>query len=84
MKHLIFSASAAILMAACTATVSNTNNDEMSEAAYRLADAQAEALSRNPDVKRLLDMAENGRYGYDITESLTTEIGPQITINFGV
>jgi len=31
----------------------------------------------NPEVKILADIAMNGSYGYDITRSLTTEIGPR-------
>lgn len=32
----------------------------------------------SPEVQKLIDMALAGSYGYDITESLTTEIGPRM------
>jgi len=34
-------------------------------------------VATNPEVKILADIALNGSYGYDITRSLTTEIGPR-------
>lgn len=35
-------------------------------------------VSANPEVKILADIALNGSHGYDITRSLTTEIGPRL------
>lgn len=34
--------------------------------------------SANPEIKLLADIALNGSHGYDITRSLTTEIGPRL------
>ena len=38
----------------------------------------AAPVSTNPEIQKLTDLALNGHYGYDITRSLTTEVGARL------
>ena len=81
MKNLFLMVGAAALLTACSQAGSAPENAE-SAAEYVAKVVQAETGKVAPiasaDVKRLVEMAKTGRYGYKITESLTTEIGPRL------
>ena len=75
MRNLFLSvASAAVLLSGCNSNVA-TNAD-----AGEPAKAISEALksSASPEVQTLIDMALAGTQGYDIIESVTTEVGPRL------
>ena len=81
MKNLFLMVGAAALLTGCSQAGSAPENAE-SAAEYVAKVVQAETGQVAPiasaDVKRLVEMAKTGRYGYKITESLTTEIGPRL------
>ncbi len=54
------------------------NKDTRENPGVVLKPAVTTGVSANPEVKILVDLALNGSYGYDITRSLTTEIGPRL------
>ncbi len=81
MKNLLLMVSAAALLTACSQA--NTVADSAKTAAVDSAKAAQETASKlsasaSPEVKRIIEMSKTGRYGYKITESLTTEIGPRL------
>lgn len=73
----IFALAAAISLAACTANTETTAEKPVE------AIAPTESISVYPDlnsqqVRDLMKAALDGTQGYDITESLTTEVGPRL------
>ena len=57
-------------LTACDQTSNDVNTQETA--------SQRSKPIASPTVNKLISMAKNGSYGYDITESLTTEIGPRL------
>ena len=81
MKNLLLMVSAAALLTACSqAGVSPENAESAAEYVAKVVQAETGEVTptASPEVKRLVEMAKTGRYGYKITESLTTEIGPRL------
>ncbi|MCF6221074.1 MAG: M20/M25/M40 family metallo-hydrolase [Robiginitomaculum sp.] len=62
----------ALMLAGCDAKDAGKNSEVV------LKPAVTTGVSANPEIKILADLALNGSYGYDITRSLTTEIGPRL------
>jgi len=80
-KNLLISFSAATILAGCGQAGGAADKAKAAaDDAVKAVQAQTEELAStaSPDVKRLISMAKTGRYGYKITESLTTEIGPRL------
>lgn len=81
MKNLLLMVGAAALMTACSQAgdAAESAKSAAADAAKVMQDdVGALAAAASPEVKRLIEMAKTGRYGYEITESLTTEIGPRL------
>ena len=81
MKNLLLTLCTAALITGCSqagdaAKSVETAADKAAE--VMSAERTESAASASPEVKRLIEMAKTGRYGYKITESLTTEIGPRL------
>ncbi len=74
MKHLLLASVASLLLISC-ADQSRVETTSTSSSAETPTQASVEI---DPTVKRLIEMAENGSYGYDITRDLTTEIGQRL------
>ena len=71
MRKLLIAAASIALLSACTAeTVDQTT---ASVTGNEVTESQA-----SPEVQKLIDMAMNGSYGYDITRDLTTDIGQRL------
>ena len=62
----------AFAMAGCTDKTSSQNKEVDPPSAVTVS------VSANPEIQKLADIALNSSYGYDITRSLTTEIGPRL------
>ncbi|MGB0908537.1 MAG: M20/M25/M40 family metallo-hydrolase [Maricaulaceae bacterium] len=77
MKKIITLLSSAALLVGCAQSAPDTQMP-VDTVKTEVSAANAAALAKYPEVARLLDMAKTGSYGYDITESLTTEIGPRL------
>ncbi|WP_371395396.1 M20/M25/M40 family metallo-hydrolase [Fretibacter rubidus] len=73
MKTLLLSISALALLGACSAQTAT----EMTKDAAQAADVMPERVV-TPEVARLQKLARESTHAYDITESLTTEIGPRL------
>ena len=81
MKNLLLAAAAAALLTACSQSTDaseNTKADHPDPVETIQKDAKDGAAIKSADITRIIDMAKTGRYGYKITESLTTEIGPRL------
>ena len=70
-RILITTSVMALMMAGCEANKPSAN------AEVDLQPAVTTDVAANPEIKVLADIALNGSHGYDITRSLTTEIGPR-------
>ncbi len=69
--HLLITASLiGIFSAGCAGQAENN--------AVEITAKPAISISANPDIQKLANLALNNSYGYDITRSLTTEIGPRL------
>jgi len=71
-RILITTSVTAFMMVACAPAKPSGSETIVPE-----PEATAE-VSANPEIQLLADIAFNGSYGYDITRSLTTEIGPRL------
>lgn len=71
-RILITTSIMALTLAGCDADKPNGDTK------IDLLPAATSDIAVNPEVKILADIALNGSYGYDITRSLTTEIGPRL------
>lgn len=71
-RILITTSIATLLLAGCEADKPRGN------AEIDLAPIVTTGVSDNSEIKILADIALNGSHGYDITRSLTTEIGPRL------
>ena len=84
MKNLFLTLCSAALLAGCSQagdsaqTMEKTMETAADKAANVMSTERAKAASASPEIKRIIEMAKTGRYGYEITESLTTEIGPRL------
>ena len=87
MRKILTMASAVAILAACSqvndgvdkaASSVNDIAEQSQQASETAARKVIKAVKVSPEVARLMDMAKTGRYGYKITESLTTEIGPRL------
>ena len=72
MRALLISLLASSALMGCSEAVKQTQ-DVASETAEAVSD-----YKRSPEVERLIKAALAGTQAYDITESLTTEIGPRV------
>lgn len=74
MRQLLLGAAVASLLVGCTP------KSETPSAPQAPAETQAEAQksAASPEVQKLIDMALAGTHGYDIIESVTTEVGPRL------
>lgn len=80
-KNLFLSISAAAILAGCSQASDTADKTKAAaDDAAQIVQAQNDAITStaSPEVKRIIEMAKTGRYGYKITESLTTEIGPRL------
>lgn len=78
MKHLILTVGTAALLLGCSQATDMADKAQ-STANEAINTAQSAVKSTaTPEMQRLIDMAYKERYGYKITESLTTEIGPRL------
>lgn len=80
-KSLLLSLSTAALLIGCVQAESAVDKAQtVADDAAKIVQAGVDELAStaSPDMKRLINMAKTGRYGYKITESLTTEIGPRL------
>ena len=71
-RVLITTSIMALMLAGCEADKPDGNTE------VDLKPAVTTGVSANPEIKMLADIALNGSHGYDITRSLTTEIGPRL------
>ncbi len=77
MRNLLTAISLSTLLLACAPAQEGA--DALKSATEDRADtAQGLTPEPSPEVARLVEMAKTGRYGYKITQSLTTEIGPRL------
>ncbi len=74
MKKLLLGAALGLVLAGCSAQSVST------DAAQSETQAKTAAIvsTASPEVQNLIDVALSGTHAYDITESLTTEIGPRL------
>ena len=70
LKYALLFTAATLL--ACQPAANDTNTSDVVDT------QQSEQVTQNADVKSLTDAALAGTQGYDIIESLTTEIGPRL------
>ena len=81
LKTFLLSCSVAAFLSGCSQAggAADKAASTVSDAAKTIqANTKKMAMGASPEVKRLIEMAKTGRYGYEITESLTTEIGPRL------
>jgi len=71
---LLAASSALVLLVACGAKTET----EATPKDVSTKDVDIKSFPISPEVKKLQETALNGSYGYDITESLTTEIGQRL------
>ncbi len=78
MRNLLTAISLSALLLGCAPAQDGA--DALKSTIGERADTTTQALSPDPsaEVARLVQMAKTGRYGYKITQSLTTEIGPRL------
>ncbi len=69
-QFLILASTFGIVAAGCGQADEGTGADMVSKTSV--------TRSANPEIQKLANLAQNGSYGYDITRSLTTEIGPRL------
>jgi len=75
-KHLLITASIfSVFASGCAHRSENSTTEIMPKNSI--------SISANPDIQKLASLALNGSYGYDITRSLTTEIGPRLAGSVG-
>lgn len=80
MRNIMMGAAAAALLLGCQAAEmpTSTNEAPVSQETTETQVAQAPA-----DVQKLIDIALSGTHGYDIIESVTTEVGPRLAGSAG-
>lgn len=76
MRYILMTA-ATLSLAACVADVEGVDSgvDKVAEAIVK---TEAEMNERTKQAEKLMEKALAGTYGYDITESLTTEVGQRL------
>jgi Zn-dependent M28 family amino/carboxypeptidase len=77
MRKIVFTSLLGITLAACTQQAPLDKTGSIKEGAETVQEAKLVSQASD-NVNTLIDMALNGSYAYDITESLTTEIGPRM------
>lgn len=75
MRKLLISTAIIGLLTACSAETTQSTAAKDTNATQT---EQVVASAASPEVQKLIDIALAGTHGYDITESVTTEVGPRM------